>query len=269
MTDEQLQALIKRIADNDPTLTRADFSDNQIKTRLLDIAKALENNTHLTEISFSNSGIEDQMVPMITEALKINKSLKVIELNGNNIGNFGAQAIAEMLKINNSLMTVGLSYCKIRDSGVEMIAEALKINKSVTLIGLGNELVSNQGAKAILNALEYNCTLTWVAFMKGSIDKRIEERLDLRFERNRIVGLDSLSKYSTLEFIERNDARKSLKIRDRQEAKEMVEVLKTKKSLISIELIGCNMGDQEVLEVVELLKTNQNLTELNLYGKLS
>jgi len=105
--------LIQKLADNDPSITTVDISNNatfQIKaeeyTTLL--ANALKRNTHVKELRLENCGLGDREGVLLGEAMAENNSIVLLDLQKNKINNEGGSALAKGLTHNKSLVTLDL-----------------------------------------------------------------------------------------------------------------------------------------------------------------
>jgi Ran GTPase-activating protein (RanGAP) involved in mRNA processing and transport len=100
------------------------------------IAKLLENNTNLLELSFCAIGID---ATDILAALKVNSTLKSLRLLGCAIGDDGAKELKELLKTNKTLKEI--SFISVREgfNGVEAgtdIVSSLKDNIALTKLNI-------------------------------------------------------------------------------------------------------------------------------------
>ena len=133
------------------------------------LAKALETNGAVTELTFGLNDIGDNGIIAVAEALRVNTALATLSLRSNNFGNNGTIAIAEALRVNTALATLSLSsYNDIGDNGIIAIAEALKDNTALTTLDLGTG-TGDSGAVAIAEALKGNAALTSLDLRYNSI----------------------------------------------------------------------------------------------------
>lgn len=130
---EETNALIQRIADNDPTLTSLNFFACNIgDEKVIALAEALKTNESLQRLYLGYNDAKAGGIAAIAEALKTNKALKEISLEGNDVQDAGAILIAEALKVNNSLEDINLGFSGVKNAGIAAIVEALADNYSLT-----------------------------------------------------------------------------------------------------------------------------------------
>lgn len=81
------------------------FSSNQI----IEIAKALENNSSVTSANFTHNSIDDNTAGLIAKAIKKHPTLTSINLDVNNIGDAGAEHLADAITNNKKITFFNLS----------------------------------------------------------------------------------------------------------------------------------------------------------------
>ena len=161
---EEFQGIIKRLIDNDRTLTTLDINGNQIGSEgAKAIAEALEKNTTLKILNISDNKIGYKGVQYLAVALEYNTTLTTFDISYNNIGDIGVQYLAKALEYNTTLTTFDISRnLNISIKGVKALAEALTKNKKSALTTLNIEVINldNIGSKVLIKALKDNKHLT-------------------------------------------------------------------------------------------------------------
>lgn len=153
------QDILRRIQDNDPKLIEADLSHQALgPEQAIQIANALEYNTHLRILNLATNEIGSQGAVAIAAAIQKNltSSLEMLNLWCNNISTEGVEAISDLLKQNSMLQYLTLGYNPVGDEGAILLADALKINHSLKELILWESNIGDQGAVAIAGALLSN-----------------------------------------------------------------------------------------------------------------
>jgi len=125
-TSSRGMEILRRMSENDPTLTQWSVRHQIGDAGAAALAEALKVNKSLTTLDFSQNSIGDAGAAAIAEALNMNKSLTTLYISRNSIGDAGAAAIAEALKVNKSLTTLNVSYNRIGDAGKAALAASAR-----------------------------------------------------------------------------------------------------------------------------------------------
>lgn len=103
------------------------------------IAKVLEKNPCITDISFVATDIGPREMQAIAKKLVTHKKIASINLKYNPIGDFGARALAKVLTTSNSIVNVNLmNTTQITHTGETTIAKALKKNYLLMYCNMGD-----------------------------------------------------------------------------------------------------------------------------------
>jgi Ran GTPase-activating protein (RanGAP) involved in mRNA processing and transport len=131
--------ILKRIQDDDPSVTRVNFSQydgeryyNDVSCRIL--AVALRDNRHLGEIDLSNNKITSKGAQYLSDALEENKGLKELALNNNLVDDEGARALITALRHNNQLQRLWLMNNNISDEVQNELDYAIMLNNQPRLL---------------------------------------------------------------------------------------------------------------------------------------
>lgn len=136
---EDLEKVLLRLRENDPTLTRVNFLHALIGDKgAIALAKALAHNTKLTRLELHNNRISNEGAIALAEMLKNNKSLKYLDLDFNAIGPESASNFAEALKHNTTLNSLFFDYNRLGEEGTTVLAGVLNYNTTLTQLGLHN-----------------------------------------------------------------------------------------------------------------------------------
>jgi Ran GTPase-activating protein (RanGAP) involved in mRNA processing and transport len=273
--------LLKRIKDNDTTLTTLDLSYQKLNAEdAKDLAKALETNASLTSISLNYNDIGDAGAKDLAKALETNASLTSINLKGNQIGAAGAKDLAKALATNASLTSISLNYNEIGAEGAKALARALETNASLTAIDLrhGNA-IGDEGAKALAHALETNASLTAVNLQSNDIGAAGAKDLAKALETNASLtaiylwGNNKIGDAGAKALAKALETNASLTVIDLTEnaigdagAKALARALETNASLTEIHLWSNNIGTAGAKAIAHALATNASLTEMYLAG---
>lgn len=173
ISNEEFSEILKRLEDNDPTLTTLDFLQLQHiyigHEEALALAEVLEKNSTLKTLDLAGRRISDAEAIAIAKALITNRSLTELNLQENKITDEGAIAIAQALEKNTSLKELKLSINNIADPGATAVAQALETNTSLTRLFLSRNHIADKGSMAFIKTLEANTSLTTLDLTKNHI----------------------------------------------------------------------------------------------------
>ncbi len=130
----QFYKILERVKNNDPTITSIALPELGIgDLEFANLAKALRDNTFVSQISLRNNNIGTSVALALAKVLKTNKNLKKVDLWSNKIGEAGARAFAEALVTNHTLLELDLRYNQIpaEDKNLTKIKTALERNKQL------------------------------------------------------------------------------------------------------------------------------------------
>lgn len=145
------------------------FECENVDINIDELARALENNSTLRNISLCYLNIDDTQLNTIVNAIKNNSqsALKVINLSLNNIASCGTADLAKIAGNLESLSLYGNS--NIGESGVERLVEGLEGSKKLKKLNLGDCGLKNEGAMKIASFLKKNPLLTYLDIEENSI----------------------------------------------------------------------------------------------------
>uniref|UniRef100_A0A671XXZ7 Tropomodulin 2 n=1 Tax=Sparus aurata TaxID=8175 RepID=A0A671XXZ7_SPAAU len=130
---------LQRIKSNDSSLTEVNL--NNIKNipipTLKDIAKAMENNTHVKKFSMAATRSNDPVAVAFSDMLRANKTLRSLNLESNFITGTGVQAVVDALRDNDTLTEIKIDNQRQQlGTTIEMeIAKMLEENNSIVKFG--------------------------------------------------------------------------------------------------------------------------------------
>jgi hypothetical protein len=140
MKPMKLEALLKRLKNNDPSLTRLSIEDVNSKDwealgadkAVIALAEALEHNTTVIRFDAAGSGeLTDDAARALAKTLKTNRTLAELNLCTNDIKHEGMWALADALRTNNTLVEI---YLPDNPAETELISrdlqDAVLANKS-------------------------------------------------------------------------------------------------------------------------------------------
>lgn len=151
------EKILKRLRDNDPTLTELKLSVHIIDNGDAEnLANALKLNTTVKTLRLSGSGVRKVA---LADVLRKNKTLVKLCLVSNLIDNNSATALSDSLKVNTTLVYLDISVNSISDDGATALSDALKVNTTLMSLNLSNNEICEKGAIALSGALKVNTTL--------------------------------------------------------------------------------------------------------------
>ncbi|KAL1440960.1 hypothetical protein MTO96_009006 [Rhipicephalus appendiculatus] len=141
------------------------------------IAKALESNTSLEELSLKGCRIQWEL---LFEALHTNTTLRLVDLKNCTMNFNEVMHFATALSFNKGLRTVLLQRCHLEDEGIVALANAVAINDTLEKLDLSGNWWSAQAAMVFCWSLKNNRTPRSVVL--GAISSSHEERMELSHE---------------------------------------------------------------------------------------
>jgi len=147
----------------------------------IELAKAIERNKNLTNLSISHNKISNQGAIAISNAIK-NSKITWLVLCFNDLRDIGACAIADSLNCNAQIRELYLGGNKIGVQGFIALAKAIKYNKTITKLDLGCNLQfyqdenedgiekDNVGILAIADVMQHNKVLEDVNLISSCIE---------------------------------------------------------------------------------------------------
>lgn len=120
-----------------------------------DIARGLEQNTTVEDLSLQGSNIPYEGAIALAKMLQANKAMKFLDLSNNNIEDVGVFYLVSDLAGNKHLASLDISNVGMTDEGAEAVAEWLKDNISVVRFTMGgNTKLSAKGIDMINTAIQ-------------------------------------------------------------------------------------------------------------------
>jgi hypothetical protein len=167
-----LAHIVKRLAQNDPTLVELELSDppdTVAEVLAQAIAGALHKNSTLKKLNLHLCFIGDAGAQEIAGALRKNSTLKELNLFVNDIGDAGAQEIAGALHENSTLTELCVGGNCFGDAGAQAFAGALRENSTLERLDLQYSVpdIGLAGGQAITDALRENSNLMELYFEPG------------------------------------------------------------------------------------------------------
>lgn len=166
--------LIRRLGENDPTLTSVHFSENHLEDHdIQTLSRALAQNSTLTALSIPYAGIESEGIEAFSRILAQNSSIKFLNFAGNEVEDKGIKILAKALAVNSTLTELILDANDIRNEGAADLADMLKKNTTLkTLYISNNSYIDNTGIKSLANALKMNSTLKTLGMARIDLDDK-------------------------------------------------------------------------------------------------
>lgn len=192
-----IQSLIRRIKQNDPTLTFLNLNYQNLGDDVIRaLAGALNENSHLLILFLDGNDISDKGARVLGKALARHPSLQQLFLSYNTIGDEGAAHLARALTTNNHLQVLKLANNRIRKG--TSLGEALQYNHSLSSLVLdGNEL-GDMGARELIGALRRNKSLK-------SLDLRNNQIRDIPALADRLYHTLQVNKWLCYVYLKHKD----------------------------------------------------------------
>jgi hypothetical protein len=219
-----LPAFTKQLEQNDPNLTELDIHHFHIKTEMdvINLMHALQTNTHLTDLYFTEVQIDSNAIRLLGDSLKQNTTLSTLFMKSCELQDDAAIALADALMQNTTLNKLYLDDNKITDTGATALANALKQNTTLSMLSLRDNRIGNQGANALAKMLGVNRSLTEL-YLLGNFAIRDEGKADLKEalkHNGMIIGFSFPELKNTQQYTDRN------RIAHKKVREAVIEILK-------------------------------------------
>eukprot|EP00804_Cyclotella_cryptica_P024464 CCRYP_017568-RB/>CCRYP_017568-RB protein AED:0.03 eAED:0.03 QI:1933/1/1/1/1/0.81/11/100/1752 len=148
--DEGVEAIIRKISDNNPGLTEVNLDDmNLSREDETALFNALAKNSFVTRISLKRNKIGDDGAAELCTALKQNSSLVIIDLSENDITSNAALSIISVLKDSNQhLQYLDLKRNRIRSGLLSQLEKVLEERRPGSVSSASVSLASRMSAVA-------------------------------------------------------------------------------------------------------------------------
>jgi Ran GTPase-activating protein (RanGAP) involved in mRNA processing and transport len=246
------RALSKGLMTN-ATLEKLDVSGSSLSlagTR--DFAGMLAVNSTLKMLDLDGCGIVAKGSRALVKAMEINASLEHLDMAGSIWSSKGIKALKQALETNTTLKILSLEDCDITVDGLRGIAEALNTCSSIEELIMGSSTFGNAHAEALAKGLSSsskslkNLSLTGCAFTGCKGFKAIADAIQTNTE------------------LEELDLRRNHKIGGSAVGSEaLAQLLSCNKSLKTLKLGGCDIGEETVRELGRALGSNWALVDMD------
>lgn len=143
----EIEALISKLQQNDPSLesiilSKSDMfmrlSNDKLSQLILDLCDSLRTNTCLKQLAITASGLNDDVIMVLSQALMENKAIAVLDLRENEVTSVGFGYIAHMLKNNSTIKELYVSNQKngVSEDAEEILLAGIDSNSSLTFVDL-------------------------------------------------------------------------------------------------------------------------------------
>ena len=151
---------ITRALQNTSTLTDFSISSNKIgKAAADDIAAVLLHNTNLQELQIHDNSLKTAGIIKITKALQDISTLTVFNISKNSVGDKAADDIAAVLSHNTKLQNLCLDNNHFKAAGMIEIVKGLQNISTLTVFGISNNYVGDKATDDIAMVLYHNTNL--------------------------------------------------------------------------------------------------------------
>ena len=116
----------------------------------LNLAKALKDNTHLTELYASGHDLSTAAIRAISDAVGESPSIQVVCLGNSTLGDDGTTALAEGIAHSRSLQQLDLECKAVGAAGAASLGKALQGGLSITTLLLARNPLGNSGERSTL-----------------------------------------------------------------------------------------------------------------------
>merc|ERR1712194_3152 len=252
---DEVEQLMERVRNNDPTLTELNLSSMGIGTRsdALTMFDTLAGNSYIQSVDLSQNEVDDDCVSSISLALLDNKSVMYLNLADNAIYSEGAEYLINTLNGNETLQEINLSGNHVDNSVIDEIEVILNerqgsssmesslkiIVRSLAANDLnldGIDLERSSDTDAMIDALAKNKVVTKLSFNNTYADDILVEALSLALTNNRTITHISLKDNEITS----------------EGCEYLLGMLASNLSIISLDL-GGNMVDEDLMEAIDAI----------------
>merc|ERR1712194_192760 len=252
---DEVEQLMERVRNNDPTLTELNLSSMGIGTRsdALTMFDTLAGNSYIQSVDLSQNEVDDDCVSSISLALLDNKSVMYLNLADNAIYSEGAEYLINTLNGNETLQEINLSGNHVDNSVIDEIEVILNerqgsssmesslkiIVRSLAANDLnldGIDLERSSDTDAMIDALAKNKVVTKLSFNNTYADDILVEALSLAPTNNRTITHISLKDNEITS----------------EGCEYLLGMLASNLSIISLDL-GGNMVDEDLMEAIDAI----------------
>lgn len=279
---------------------------NYLNRFLRDLVENEEKYRNLTDLLFHGIEWQIEDFQLLCSFLGPGSSVKRVEFQKNVFNTKSALALvplSEMLQKNNTIKAVVFSECRIGSSGATLLASALANNRSVEEFQVWEDSIGSKGAEELSKMIEVNYMLKKLIILDNS-SVTVAPLISAVLARNRRVEVhiwghspgakSGLNSCKIVEFLPETGSIRiynninssglqrvacalawnttvttldmsSVPLRSKW-AKELRGVLERNKSLKTIKLSKCSLGDKAVVYVAAGLFKNNYLEHLSLDG---
>ena len=246
------RALSKALMTN-ATLEELDVSGSLLSlSGARDFAGMLAVNNTLKTLDLDRCGIAAKGSRAIVKAMEINASLEDLGMAGSIWSAKAIKALKQALETNTTLKILSLEECDITVDGLTEIADALNTSSSIEKLVMGSSTFGNDHAEALAKGLSSsskslkNLSLAGCAFTGCKGFKAIADAIQTNTE------------------LEELDLRRNHKIGNSAVGTEaLAQLLSCNKSLKTLQLGGCNIGEETARALGRALGSNWALLDMD------
>ena len=209
-----------------------------------DLADVIKSNAHLKQLSIANNkfGVS---AAVILQALTRTSKLKALDLNGNKLTGQVVEHLVSVIKNNSHLEQLYLSYNDFKSS-VSAILKALKENSRLHILHLNGNVMTEEAAEDLANVIKNNTHLKQLSIANNKLGV------------SAAVILQALTKTSKLECLNLNGSNLTGQV-----VEHLVSVIKNNSHLEQLYL-SSNDFKSSVSTILKALKENSRLSILHL-----
>jgi len=200
----------------------------------------------ITRLHLSSNNIYGNEAVSLAGAIKDNKSLTSINLNNNYLDDDGINALIPSLQTCPNLTSIDVSSNLFHSAGVVALASVFGHMKKIFL---GDNYTSPIPLRELFAKIKESASLQTVCLEMTDLD---EEEL--------VIVSDIIKHHTSLTSI--NLGKNSMRDQNRA-ISALADAIANNKSLISLDLHGCQFGDKGMKVLAGALKSNQTLTNVN------
>jgi Ran GTPase-activating protein (RanGAP) involved in mRNA processing and transport len=250
------------------TLTKVSLCGNRIKGE--DAGKTfgdmLRLNTALKNLDLSRNKIDAAFCAEMVGGLEVNRGLLSLNLMGNSVGDGASQSLVSAFQAHDTL----ISLCGNRGGETELLilgvsgAEAAMLCSEIStnrfLLKLtihDNRIHGSAGGKVLGDMLAVNKVLKELDLSKGTLDADFALNFSVGLQENSTLTVLSLA-YNTLSNKHLDDSINGVTA--------ITSAIKHNQGLVSVNLLGNNIGVQQAQVLIKVMQTKEKLISLCGFG---
>ena len=153
------------------------LSSIKINDRATEIADVITHNLAIEYLDFSNCGLLEKEVEIISVSLQKLRALKSLNFSDNEVTNHAAQELSTALAKNTNIEYLNLSNCRLKEAEIVAIGCELQKIHTLKILDMTSNQVINEAAGVIANVIYSNATMKKITLSNCNLRKPHDEKI--------------------------------------------------------------------------------------------